>query len=255
VIGVTVNGRQPADMHQAMRICVPLVEDRTEFLRQVAAEHRVVAHIGCTDSPYTELRLQNGDLLHARLSPIGELVGFDVDEAGLDRLRAAFPGQRMVHADIAVSVPDAHRGKYDLVIAGEVLEHVPNPGNFLRGCRELLTPGGELCLTVPNACSPKIAVRAALGYESVHPDHYAYYGPRTIRRTLAGADFELVSLATYLARPGPVGAVLNRILRVSAKVRGGPIGEGLIARARPRDVSTAGPPGRPIGTARGLRTT
>lgn len=247
MMGEPVDSQHPADIYEPVRVRVQLVEDRTEFLKQLVAEHQVVAHLGCTDSPYTDVRLRNGDLLHARLCPGQELVGFDIDGPGLDRVRAAFPGQRLVLADIAVSVPEEHRGKYDLVVAGEVLEHVPNPGNFLRGCRELLTPSGELCVTVPNACSPKIALRAALGYEAVHPDHHTYYGPRTIRRTLAAADFELLSLATYLAQPGPVGAVFNRILRLLSRMRGGPIGEGLIARASARDPSNGGPPRGPIG--------
>jgi trans-aconitate methyltransferase len=219
------------DMYQATRVRLPLVTDRAEFLRQVASGHEAVAHIGCTDSPYTNVRLCSGTLLHARLSPRRELVGFDVDASALERLRTALPAQQLVHADISVAVPNEHRQRYDLVIAGEVLEHVPDPGSFLSGCRDLLTPGGELCVTVPNACSPKIAVRALLGYEAVHPDHYTYYGPRTLRRTLAGAGFEVFSLATYLAPPGPVGAVVNRLLRLTARVRGGPVGEGLIACA------------------------
>jgi 2-polyprenyl-3-methyl-5-hydroxy-6-metoxy-1,4-benzoquinol methylase len=119
------------------------------------------------------------------------------------------------------------------VIAGEVLEHVPDAGRFLRGCRTLLGPGGRLLVTVPNACSPKIGIRALMGLESVHPDHYVYYGPRTLTRTLSEAGFRVNYLATYLAVPGSFGRIVNVGLKVAHRLTGGPVGEGIIAVATP----------------------
>jgi glycosyltransferase involved in cell wall biosynthesis/SAM-dependent methyltransferase len=40
---------------------------------------------------------------------------------------------------------------FDLVLASEVLEHVPDPGGFLRTLARLLTPSGTLVLTTPAA--------------------------------------------------------------------------------------------------------
>jgi len=39
---------------------------------------------------------------------------------------------------------------YDIVIASEVIEHVPNPESFLKGCIAALKPGGSLFTTTPN---------------------------------------------------------------------------------------------------------
>jgi SAM-dependent methyltransferase len=164
------------------------------------------------------------------------VTGFDVDRDALELLRRALPAERFVLADVTAGVPEEERGRYQLVIAGEVLEHVPDADAFLRGCATLLTPGGRLCVTVPNACSPKIGLRAVLGRESVHPDHRTYYGPRTLTRTLEGAGYEPTELVSSFAPvAGRFGrAVVNPLLRGVHRLFQGPVGDGLIAVASAR---------------------
>jgi trans-aconitate methyltransferase len=206
--------------------------DRGEFIVQHCRAAGDVAHIGCTDSPYTEYRLVTGTLLHERLLGTGTVVGFDIDEAALDQLRSRFPTASFVCADVSAHVPSDYLGGFQIVVAGEVLEHVPNAEAFLAGARQLLAADGRLLVSVPNACSPKIGARSLTGRESVHPDHRVYYGPRTLRHTLETAGYRVDFMATYLASPGPVGRQLNVVLRLVNRVNGGPVGDGLIALAR-----------------------
>lgn len=223
-------------MHGDERLRMPLVPDRAAWLEGLCAASAPaeVAHLGCADSPYTAELIAAGALLHTRLVRVATVTGIDVDAAGLELLRRALPDERFVLADISSEVPESERGRYGLVIAGEVLEHVPDADAFLHGCRTLLAPGGRLCVTVPNACSPKIGLRSLAGRESVHPDHRVYYGPRTLTRTLAGAGFVTESMASCFAPvAGRVGRTLiNPLLRLDHRLFGGPVGEGLIAVAR-----------------------
>jgi SAM-dependent methyltransferase len=215
---------------------MPLVADRALWLERLCAavSPGEVAHLGCTASPYTQELLAAGMLLHTRLVRVAPVTGFDVDAGALDVLSQALPAERFVHADVTGGVPAPERARYNLVIAGEVLEHVPDADAFLRGCAGLLTPSGRLCLTVPNACSPKIGLRSLAGRESVHPDHRAYYSPRTLERSLRGAGYELDAIASCWA-PIAGGAgrlIVNPLIRVSHRVFQGPVGDGLIALAR-----------------------
>jgi len=233
-----------AEMHAGERLRLPLVLDRAQWLERLCAEVAAggpdgageVAHLGCADSPYTAELLAAGALLHTRLVGVARVTGIDVDGHGLELLRRALPAQRLVSADVTAGAPEQERGRYALVIAGEVLEHVPDADAFLRGCRELLAPGGRLCVTVPNACSPKIGLRALAGRESVHPDHRVYYGPRTLERTLRGAGFEPLSVASCFAPvAGRAGrTIVNPLLRASHRAFQGPVGDGLIALASAR---------------------
>lgn len=222
------------DLDAFSRVAIPLHRSRDETLEALVRAHTRVAHIGCTDSPYTDHRIRSGGLLHQRLVAASdtEIVGFDIDEAALEVVANALPGAPLICADVTESVPVEHVGSYDLVVAGEVVEHVPDVGSFLRGCHALLSEHGQLCVTVPNACSPKIGIRALLGRESVHPDHHYYFGPRTLDRALRSAGFEDIALSTYLATPSSMGRILNLGLLMAHRLRRGPIGEGLIALAR-----------------------
>ena len=231
------------EMHRGGRLRMPLVLDRAAWLEALCADPGVerVAHLGCADSPYTRELLGAGLLLHARLVRVADVTGFDVDAAALELLRAALPGRRFVEADVTADVPAEDRGAYDLVLAGEVLEHVLDADSFLRGCATLLRPGGRLCVTVPNACCPKIGLRALFGRESVHPDHRTYYGPRTLARTLRGAGYEPQTISSCFAPIVGTGGrlVINPLLRAGHRLFQGPVGDGLIAVASARSNASA----------------
>ena len=222
-------------MHAGERLRMPLLLDRYAWIERLCGEVRdgEVAHLGCADSPYTAELLAAGTLLHCRLVRVAKVTGIDVDAQALELLARALPGERLLLADVSADLPESELGRYELVLAGEVLEHVGDADAFLRGCAALLAPGGRLCVTVPNACCPKIGLRALSGRESVHPDHRVYYGPRTLTRTLEAAGLQPSWMATCLppdaSRSGR--AVFNPLLRASHRVFQGPVGDGLIAIA------------------------
>jgi SAM-dependent methyltransferase len=77
-------------------------------------------------------------------------------------------------------------GKFDVVSAIEVLEHVVDPLEALRSMRRLLKTGGLLFLTTGNAAAHPHLVR--WGY--VQPEiHVSFFEPRTLERALSLAGF------------------------------------------------------------------
>lgn len=69
-------------------------------------------------------------------------------------------------------------GTFDVVHMSEVLEHIPDPRGMMRLARNLLAPGGLLCVVVPNDYNPfQYALRKACGYEPwwVAPPHHINY--------------------------------------------------------------------------------
>jgi SAM-dependent methyltransferase len=73
-------------------------------------------------------------------------VDFDPEEVEIARSRGL---RDVVAGDIMKYLGDSPES-FDTVVALEVLEHLDNPLEFLRGAGALLRPGGALLLSVPN---------------------------------------------------------------------------------------------------------
>jgi SAM-dependent methyltransferase len=159
--------------------------DRREFILERCVGRRVL-HLGCVDKPYLEEKLAAGTLLHGLLvERAAKVVGVDSDPEGVamfvDR------GWATVCADVE-QLPELD-DDFDLVVAGEIIEHLSNPGLFLDSLARRLRPGTEVILTTPSAYAIRRYWRFLIGHEQVHPDHVAYYSPLTLREAVARSGY------------------------------------------------------------------
>lgn len=86
-------------------------------------------------------------------------------------------GLEIIEGFLAAETTD-QLGTFDVVHMSEVLEHIPHPTEMLSTIRDLLSPGGLLCVVVPNDYSPfQAALRNVCGYEPwwVAPPHHLNY--------------------------------------------------------------------------------
>jgi len=63
-------------------------------------------------------------------------------------------GLDLENADLIVDLNNKHypiyNESYDTIIAGEVIEHLNSPFNFLKECKRIMKPDGRLIITTPN---------------------------------------------------------------------------------------------------------
>ena len=142
-------------------------------------------HLGCTDYPYTEHSIEANMLLHFELEKLAsELYGFDFDQRGLDIL-SSHGSENLYRVDLEKLDTVPVDEKFDVIVAGEMIEHLNNPGLFLSGIQRFMHEGTVLLLTTVNAyCGMRFVVyglKGKLGVnEPVHPDHVAYYSYATL---------------------------------------------------------------------------
>jgi SAM-dependent methyltransferase len=174
------------------------VVDRVTFIKEHCRGKKVL-HLGCTNYPYTMESLKNNDLLHFRLAEIsGELYGFDFDQKGLDILTESGT-KNLYMADLENLDKVDLNETFDVIVAGEMIEHLSNVGLFLKGIKRFMNNDTKLIITTINAYGAlRFAIYGLRGKggekEFVHPDHVAYYSYSTLklvvsRENLAVKDF------------------------------------------------------------------
>ena len=70
-------------------------------------------------------------------------------------------------------------GTFDVIIAGELIEHLKNPGVFVEHCKSLLNNGGIFILTTPNPFGFPLIVQVLFeGYPAgINKDHKLWFDP------------------------------------------------------------------------------
>ena len=134
------------------------------------------------------------------------VTGVDVMELPGARDRT----DRFFVADLEQGIPAEVGTGFDVVVAGDVIEHLARPGKLLKDMRAVLRPGGQLLLSVPNFGHwyPRVRVATGLfGYDRrgiLDATHLHFFTRSTLRRTVRAAGFDIVEeFATGL----PLGAI------------------------------------------------
>lgn len=89
------------------------------------------------------------------------------------------------------------KGTFDVVVAGEVLEHLPSPGSFLNSAHTVLKQDGSLIVSTTNAFCLRRFLRIPFGKESIHIDHLAYFSHRTLQRLAEVCGYRVVEQCSY----------------------------------------------------------
>jgi 2-polyprenyl-3-methyl-5-hydroxy-6-metoxy-1,4-benzoquinol methylase len=177
------------------------------------------------------LSLGCGDgLLAARLRERGHTV------VGVDGVEVAGVRERVdtfVRADLADGIPPAAGDHFDVVIAGDVIEHLPRPNRIMQEIRQVLRPGGQVLLSVPNFGHWYPRGRIALGlfgYDRrgiLDETHLRFFTRTTLRRLVRDTGFDVLEeRATGL----PLGQISEA---AGWRLRGMRRADGAAVRVRP----------------------
>lgn len=142
-----------------------------------------VLDVGCAGHV---VQPESREWLHGRLRKHFAVTGIDISGANISKMR------ELGFDDLHVQSADTFRldRTFNTVVAGELIEHVSNPGAFLARVREHLRPGGRLILSTPYVFSLMYAAYAAFHFPKTcqNGEHTLWLCPSTITE-LAGREF------------------------------------------------------------------
>ncbi len=133
-----------------------------------------ILDIGCA------VGFRKDDWMHRHIKSIAKsIVGLDLDSESVAQIRSM--GYDVEQGD----AQNFSLGrKFNLVHAGELIEHLDNPAGFLESVRKHLTEDGLLLLTTPNALRISNFIYAATGGLKVNAEHTCWYCETTITTLL-----------------------------------------------------------------------
>jgi hypothetical protein len=154
--------------------------DRTAYLVKHATG-KTILHIGCTGQ------------LDKELCKVAKRC------YGIDKQKQDRPDFFQCDLDETVSAMPVI-GDVELVICGEVLEHLSNPGIFLSTLHTYYHV--PVILTVPNAmCTGGMEWLVKRGRENVNSDHVCYYSYTTLKTLLARHGYTVARHFWYGGKP------------------------------------------------------
>lgn len=160
---------------------------KTELLSKFAGGRRVLhlGAVGCTLQS-TEAKIAAArQSVHAFLTRISTCVGIDIDTDAVEALTEAGIFDNLIAGDVEALTRDQIPLPFiDLIVAGDVIEHLSNPGRMLDGMWRLSDPDTHLLVTTPNAMGLPNFLRYSLGRFRDSPDHVSAFNPITLANLL-----------------------------------------------------------------------
>jgi SAM-dependent methyltransferase len=146
-----------------------------------------------------------------------EVVGVDVDRDALEH--AASLGIETHWADVDEPLPFDGES-FDVVVAGELLEHIRDPAGLVSEARRALRAGGTFVGSVPNAFRLKNRLRFLVGLQPDNdPTHLHLFSAQDMRTLLRDFDdVQMDFVAGRFVRLHP-RLFANEILFVGRKPR------------------------------------
>ncbi|HKP80074.1 MAG TPA: bifunctional 2-polyprenyl-6-hydroxyphenol methylase/3-demethylubiquinol 3-O-methyltransferase UbiG, partial [Phenylobacterium sp.] len=154
-----------APLHRFNPVRLAFIRDQALYRFQRDARSR---------RPFEGLRLLDigcgGGLLSEPMTRLGfQVVGVDASERNIGTASAHAAGQGLqidYRAATAEALIEAGEAPFDVILNMEVIEHVADPGDYLRSCARLLKPGGLMIVATLNRTLKAFAL-AKLGAEYV----------------------------------------------------------------------------------------
>ncbi|MEM3509514.1 MAG: methyltransferase domain-containing protein [Nitrososphaerota archaeon] len=176
-----------------------------------------IIHLGFADhKEIINSKLAANIWLHKHLVESSSFcLGIDIDEEDVEYVRSLgfkniYCGDILKSKEILELIS---KDSYDILLAGEVIEHINDPLLFLKSLRELYNEHIKLLvITVPNVFAIRNFLPVLQGFEVINTDHRYWFSPFTLAKILSLSGFKLEEFY-FVHSDNPVKVLPHKSIR------------------------------------------
>ena len=177
------------------------IVDREKYFLEISRDKKIL-HLGCVDQGLTKDKQKFGTWLHEKLVQISsDIVELDYDKSGIEILQKNYPNMKFVLANMEELDKDTFSASFDIIIGGEVIEHLLNVGKFFESMNNIMDKNCKLILTTPNAFRYRNLLLSIFKKEAIHPDHNYWFSWSSLNTILNKFGFRIEKTFLYNIYP------------------------------------------------------
>jgi len=173
--------------------------------------HNLIANVGVPGKEVLEVGCNTGFILKG-LNDLGySVTGTDLSATALGVAKNTYHLDSMHLSEFP---PEDKAGRFDVLIASHVIEHVLDPKQFVERCAHFVKKGGIFIIRTPNVDS--IGIRIFKGHYPVFcpPIHLNYFSVDTLSAVLV-PHFKVLRTVTHSDWNDPRNTVFSSLVAVS----------------------------------------
>jgi 2-polyprenyl-3-methyl-5-hydroxy-6-metoxy-1,4-benzoquinol methylase len=160
---------------------------------------RTVLHLGCVgfaDSSPEERILLAERSLHALLTKIATTKGIDYCREAIDFFSQHDVFNNVLHGNVERLEEMTLEGKFDVIVAGDILEHLANPGLMLEGIKRFTHGDTLVLITTPHSFGFLNFIRFIRGRFVEGAEHVMTFNSQNIENLCGRLGYEVKSIDT-----------------------------------------------------------
>jgi SAM-dependent methyltransferase len=123
--------------------------DSAPISRTKAKDEKFLENIPCSRLKLLDIGCGKGDFLEKHRKDFASVTGVDFDSEAIKMAKAK--GLEVYCMEIDKFLDSFTQSRFDIITIRHVLEHVEEPSKLIESVRKVLSPGGLVVVSVPNA--------------------------------------------------------------------------------------------------------
>jgi len=160
-----------------------------QYVREIVGHNKKVLDVGCGDG---DLDVELMTKQNARITGIDLLA----EPRHKDQIEAYY--QADLEHGLSQVMHRLENQKFEQVLLLDILEHLRQPENILKHCREVLAPGGEVIVSVPNVANITVRLMLLFGKWTyadrgiLDRTHLRFFTRKTARSLIEDQGYQVI---------------------------------------------------------------